>query len=274
MATGTPVEATDVVPCEHPGRWGGAAAALSTSLFACPRPPPTYNRRVNLPPLGAGRFVRRDNRFRVAVEVAGEVVAAHLPNSGRLTELLTPGRPWWLAAFDNPRRKTRYDLALVAYAGVLVSVDARRPNGLVAEALAAGRLAPFSGYAQVEREMRRGTSRLDFRLSGEAGTCWVEAKSVTLVEDGVARFPDAPTLRGTRHVRELTRIAAGDEQAVVVFIVQRPDAVSFRPHREADPAFATALREAAEAGVGIHAWSCQVSGREIAIGRELPVDLG
>jgi len=157
---------------------------------------------VKFPALVAGRFVRRDNRFRVIVEIAGERVAAHLPNSGRLTELLTPNRLCWLTGFDTPRRKTRFDLTLMEYAGTLVSVDARLPNALFAEAWATGQLEPFRGYDCVDREVRLGESRLDFRLSGPDGVCWVEVKSVTLVEEGVARFPDAPTARGVRHLGE------------------------------------------------------------------------
>jgi sugar fermentation stimulation protein A len=229
---------------------------------------------VNLPPLVEGRFVQRENRFRVAVEVADEVIPAHLPNSGRLTELLTPGRVCWLAGFSNPRRKTRFDLSLVEYAGVLVSVDARRPNALLAEALSEGRLAPFTGLRQIEREVRRGSSRLDFRLSGDAGTCWIEAKSVTLVERAVARFPDAPTLRGARHVRELIALTTQGDRAAIVFVVQRPDARVFAPHHEADPGLAEVLRLAAREGVGVYAWSCQVSRQDITIGRQLPVRLG
>jgi len=218
--------------------------------------------------------VRRENRFRVAVEVAGEVVSAHLPNSGRLGELLIPGRPCWLATFDSSHRKTRFDLALVAYAGALVSVDARRPNDLLYEALEAGRLPRFAGYPVIEREVRQGSSRLDFRLRGQDGTCWVETKSVTLVEDGVARFPDAPTLRGARHVRELIALVQGGSAAAVVFVVQRPDARAFAPHCKADPEFTATLREAKRAGVDICAWSCQVTRREIRMVREIPVDLG
>jgi sugar fermentation stimulation protein A len=223
--------------------------------------------------LVSGRFVRRDNRFRVTVVVAGEPVAAHLPNSGRLTELLTPGRPCWLTGFDNPRRKTRFDLTLVEYAGVLVSVDARLPNALLAEALSAGRLEPFRGYARFEREVWLGKSRLDFRLSGPAGVCWVEVKSVTLVEDGVARFPDAPTARGARHLGELTAVVSSEERAAVVFVIQRADAWRFAPHDEADEAFGAALRKAAGAGVGVYAWTCEVSQRAITIARPVPVDL-
>jgi sugar fermentation stimulation protein A len=228
---------------------------------------------VRLPPLVAGRFVRRDNRFRVTVEVEGEPAAAHLPNSGRLTELLTPGRACWLASFDDPRRKTRFDLVLVAYAGVLVSVDARLPNTLFAEALAAGRLEPFRGTARFEREVQLGGSRLDFWLQGPAGACWVEVKSVTLVEDGVARFPDAPTARGVRHLAELTAAVRRGEQAAVVFVIQRPDARCFTPHDRADAAFGAALREAQSAGVGVYAWACEVSPRSVIMGSQVSVEL-
>jgi sugar fermentation stimulation protein A len=228
---------------------------------------------VRLPPLVPGRFVRRDNRFRVAVRVGREEVAAHLPNSGRLTELLVPGRSCWLTGFDSPHRKTRFDLTLVELVGRLVSVDARLPNALFAEALAAKKLGPFQGYDGCEREVRLGESRLDFRLSGPAGVEWVEVKSVTLVEDGVARFPDAPTLRGARHVRELAAAVRSGEKAAVVFVIQRPDAQRFVPHDEADAAFGIVLREAAGAGVGVYAWTCGVSLREIAIARQIPVEL-
>ncbi len=217
--------------------------------------------------------MRRDNRFRVTVEIDGDSVAAHLPNSGRLTELLIPGRPCWLAGFDSPRRKTRFDLKLVRYAGVLISVDARLPNSLCAEALVAGRLEPFVGYTHVEREVRLGESRLDFRLTGQAGVCWMEAKSVTLVEDGVARFPDAPTSRGARHVEEVTAAVRDGDRAAVVFVIQRPDAVRFSPHDRADPVFCATLRDAAQAGVDVYAWTCRVNRRAIEIAEPVPVIL-
>jgi len=228
---------------------------------------------VKLPLLIAGRFVRRDNRFRVTVESEGQPVAVHLPNSGRLTELLIPGRPCWLVPCSGPRRKTRFDLKLVEYADVLVSVDARLPNHLFAEALKAGRLAPFQDYVHFEREVRLGDSRLDFRLSMPDGVCWVEIKSVTLVEEGAACFPDAPTARGARHVQELTTAVGRGEQAAIVFIVQRPDARCFVPHDSADPAFGAVLREAASAGVGVYAWTCEVNRRAIEIAKQIPVDL-
>ena len=228
---------------------------------------------VKFPALVAGRFVRRDNRFRVIVEIAGERVAAHLPNSGRLTELLTPNRLCWLTGFDTPRRKTRFDLTLMEYAGTLVSVDARLPNALFAEAWATGQLEPFRGYDCVDREVRLGESRLDFRLSGPDGVCWVEVKSVTLVEEGVARFPDAPTARGVRHLGELASAVSKGDRAAVVFVIQRTDARCFVPRDQADVAFGVALRESARAGVEVHAWMCQVSQRMVTMNRQIPVEL-
>ena len=172
---------------------------------------------------------------------------------------------------------------LVEYAGVLVSVDARLPNALIAEMLAAGRLEPFRRYAHFKREVQLGESRLDFRLEGPVGVCWVEVKSVTLVEDGVARFPDAPTVRGVRHLsmqreakrhlRELIAAAGRGEQAAVVFVIQRPDARRFVPHDQADAAFGAALREAANSGVGVYAWACEVSRRAIRVDRRVAITL-
>ncbi len=228
---------------------------------------------MKMPKLVAGRFLRRDNRFRAAVLVNGEEASAHVPNSGRLTELFTLDRRIWLTPAGSPNRKTAYDLRLVDYQGKLVSVDARLPNSLFAEAAAAGRLPDYS-FPLIQREVRFGGSRLDFRLSGPEGVCWVEAKSVTLVVDGVARFPDAPTSRGRRHLLELINALEQGDRASVVFVVQRPDARSFRPHHQADPEFAEALTVASEAGVEIRAYSCDVSMEAISLGNEIPVRLG
>lgn len=228
---------------------------------------------MKLPPLIAGRFARRINRFRVTVTIEGTSVDAHLPNSGRLTELLTPGRPCWLEPINRRQRKTDYDLKLVEYADVLVSVDARLPNGLFAEALKQRRLEPFRACQSFEREVSLGGSRVDFRLRMPGRALWVETKSVTLVEEDVAMFPDAPTARGTRHVRELSAVTEQGEDAAIVFIVQRPAARQFRPHGRADPSFKETLRRARDAGVAVYAWRCQVSQRAITITEQIPVDL-
>lgn len=225
---------------------------------------------MELPELVCGRFVRRDNRFRATVVVDGSETWAHVPNSGRLRELFTPDRPVWLAPAADQNRKTAYTLKLVEYAGVLVSVDARLPSPLFEEALAAGRLSSLS-FPIIEREVTRNDSRLDLRLSGPDGACWVETKSVTLVQDGVALFPDAPTGRGRKHLLGLIDAVESGDRAAVVFVVQRPDARCFAPYQEADPAFTAVLRQAAEAGVEVQAYTCWVSREMIAIVGEIPV---
>ena len=232
--------------------------------------------QVRFGPLIPGTFVRRDNRFRVQIQIKGHKEAAHLANSGRLGELLVPGRKVWLARADlrrNPRRRTAYDLALVEFACRLVSVDARVPAQLVAQALHHAQLTGFDDYSTVRREVRLGESRLDFRLDAgtERSPCWLEVKSVTLVEEGVARFPDAPTLRGQRHVRELMHAAKNGDRAAVLFVVQRDDARRFAPHDEADPAFGQALRHSVRAGVEVYAWRCRVSQEAIQLIGTIPV---
>jgi sugar fermentation stimulation protein A len=217
-----------------------------------------------------GRLALRENRFRARVLLADEPVAAHVPNSGRLRELLVPDARVWLAPAARPGRRTAYDLALVEHAGRLVSVDARLPNALFGEALAADWQA-CGRVLQVQREAPLGSSRLDYCLTGTAGRCWVEVKSVTLVRDGVAMFPDAPTARGVRHVRELQAAVAAGEAAAVVFVVQRDDAHAFRPYAENDPAFATALTQAAAAGVQVRAYRCRVATTGVWLDSEIPV---
>lgn len=180
------------------------------------------------------------------------------------------GRPVWLAPALNPKRKTDYNLVLVAYAGTLVSIDARLPNDLFAEALTQGKVQG-SEHEEVRREVTRGASRLDFLLSGPGGVHWVECKSVTLVQAGVALFPDAPTLRGKRHLEELIDAVRHGEGASVAFVVQRADANCLAPHRTSDPEFAETLARALESGVNVLAYRCRVSAEEITIDAEIPV---
>lgn len=222
-------------------------------------------------PLVEGVFRSRDNRFRVTVQVGDRVVAAHLPNSGRLTELLAPGRPVLLAEAKGSRRLTGYDLLLISLPGILVSIDARLPHLLVEEAVIGGRLEGFEGYTKVQREVRYGRSRLDLLLESEDGRCWVEVKSVTLVREGIGYFPDAVTSRGRRHLGELVELASGGERAAIIFVVQREDAKSLSPHDDSDPEFGVALREAVRRGVEAYAYSCRVSRGEIAVMRRIPV---
>ncbi len=234
--------------------------------------------------------MRRLNRFAVEVEVDGRRQAAHLPNSGRLGELLVPGAPCLLlpprgragargsaggAEPSGPAgRRTPWDLVAVrAGGGPLVSVDARLPPLLLAEAVAAGRLRPFAGWRVLRREPRVPAGRFDLLLEDAAAgaLCHVEAKSVTLVVAGEARFPDAPTERGRRHLEGLARLAAAGRRACVCFVVQRPDARWFAPNGDTDPAFAAALGAAAAAGVEVRAWRCCTARGGVIIRAEIPV---
>lgn len=233
-------------------------------------------------PLIRATFLRRENRFRATVVLAdGPEVATHVPNSGRLGELLAPGATCYVTSAAVPG-KTTHVLRLISYTGVLVSIDARLPGPLFADAWARGALGePFSRYNALAREVTLGGSRLDFRLEAADGSrCWAETKSVTLVGDaatglpaGVAFFPDAPTQRGVKHLQALLAARAAGDEAAVVFIIQRPDARAFAPHPTADPAFADALRQVAAAGVKVYAFRCAVSLAGIEVGGEVRVVL-
>ena len=227
---------------------------------------------MRFPPLVEGRFIKRLNRFAALVDVERREYLAHVPNSGRMGELLVPGFRVLLAPVpQGTSRKTSFDLALVDTGRVLSSADARLPNKLVAEALTRKRLPQFADYPVARSEQVFGESRLDFLLEGPAGRCYVETKSVTLVEDGVGLFPDAPTIRGVKHLRSLIAARDAGHEAAVVFVIQRADAEAFTPHDVADPLLGATLREAVAAGVDARAYRCRVSERCITLAEEVPV---
>ena len=223
-------------------------------------------------PLQEGTFLSRPNRFAAWVDVNGSPTLAHVPNSGRMRELLQKGNRVLLAPVDRPGRKTDYDLSLVDLGHTLVSPDSRMPPALVEEAFARRDLGQFSRYTRSRREVTFLHSRLDMVLSN-GGLCYIEMKSVTLVEGGFALFPDAPTSRGTRHIEALVQAKALGHRAAVVFVVQREDAESFAPNDGADPVFGEALRRAHAAGVEVYAYLCRVSTEEVTLGKPIPVSL-
>ena len=219
------------------------------------------------------RFIVRLNRFLALVDLNGQEVGVHVANSGRMRELLVPGNKVLINPRPGPHRKTGFDLALVDLGSNLVSADARLPNALVAEALSEERLPEFRSYPRVQREVTFGESRLDLMLEGVPGRCYVETKSVTLVVDGVALFPDAPTERGAKHVRSLVKAVEAGHRAAVVFVVQRDDAEAFATHDTADPEFGVGLRRGIAAGVEVFAYNCRVTEREITLCHSLPIHL-
>ena len=224
--------------------------------------------------LQEAKFVARPNRFTCLMTLGGREVVAHVANSGRMRELFRRENPMYLApAPSQSRRKTAYDLALVKVDGVLVSADARLPNALVREAIEASGLPAFAGYDSLRPEVKFEDSRVDFLLSGPSGLCYIEVKSVTLVEDGVGLFPDAPTERGRRHVLTLCEAVRQGHRAAVVFVVQRPDADSLAPNCPADPEFCRALVHAVRCGVEVYAHRCRVSLASIELADEIPVEM-
>ncbi|MHB9132174.1 MAG: DNA/RNA nuclease SfsA [Armatimonadota bacterium] len=219
------------------------------------------------------RFVEKLNRFVAIIDLAGVQVRAHVPTSSRMRELLLPGARVLVANRERPGRATAYDL-LMAYLGEeLISVDSRVPNRLLDVVLRQGGLPEFAGWAFDRHEVCLGQSRLDFVLTQGERCCWIEAKSVTLVQDGAALFPDAPTLRGARHLGELAIAREAGDRAAAVFIIQRNDAHHLSPNRATDPDFAAALEDALHRGVEVYAYACRVEPEGITIERRVEVRL-
>jgi sugar fermentation stimulation protein A len=216
-------------------------------------------------------LIERPNRFLGLVDLDGAVVKTWIHDPGRLSELLFPGARVWVAP-AAPGRKTTHTAMLTRNGRSFVSLYSSLPNQLVADALGRGDLPEFGGVVSADREVTHGNSRFDFRLGTEPPT-WLEVKSVTLVEQRTALFPDAPTERGLRHVLHLARLARDGQKAALLFVIQRSDALHMRPHRQRDPDFARALLEASESGVMILARKCRVSTRSIRLGEPVPVEL-
>ena len=227
---------------------------------------------MKLPPnLVRGIFIRRLNRFAALIEVDGQEQMVHLPNSGRLHELLVPGYGMYLRPVPGDHRKCPYDLSLVDLGFTLCSSDARLPNALAAEAIAEHRVPECADYTTVRREVTSTDSRLDLCLEGHDPPCFIETKSVTLVEDGRALFPDAPTLRGVKHLNTLIHARSEGYRAAAMFVIQRSDAADFTPYDDADPLFGHTLRQAASSGVEILAYRCTVTTGEITLADRIPV---
>ncbi|WP_298816325.1 DNA/RNA nuclease SfsA [Chloroflexus sp.] len=222
-------------------------------------------------PLVEATFFARSGQFLVEAQMGGRMVRAHLSDRGRLTDLLVPGARLLLAPREEVGRKTAFQVVAVYQGHDLVSLDTQLPNRLVAAALSLGALPQFSRYSRVQREVRLGPHRIDFRLSEGLDTCLIEVKSVTRIIDHVAVFPDAPTERGSHHLELLINAARNGQRAAVVFIIQRSQGCAFAPDEEVDVAFSRALRTARSIGVEIYAYVCPVSISGVTLGREVPM---
>ena len=216
-------------------------------------------------------FLERENRFVAYVELEGKREKVHVKNTGRCRELLIPGTTVYLEKAANPARKTRYDLIAVEKGSRLINMDAQAPNRVFGEWAAAGGF--LTEVTAVRPEFSWGESRLDFCLETPKGMHLVEVKGVTLEEGGAARFPDAPTERGIKHIRELQQAVEEGLDATLFFVVQMEGICSVAPNDDTHSAFGQALRAAAAAGVHICAYDCEVKPDELVIHQPVPVIL-
>jgi len=224
-------------------------------------------------PLYVGKLIQRYKRFLADVQLAdGTVVTAHCPNSGSMKSCSDPGSPVLLSRSDNPKRKLKYTWELIFTNNTWVGINTHYPNYLVKEAIENGVITELQGYTEIRSEVRYGqNSRVDLLLSRDDHRCYVEIKNVTLVEKGIAYFPDAVTLRGQKHLRELMQMVQEGHRAVILFIVQRMDCDRMAPADDIDPEYGKLLREASQNGVEILAYQAKVSPEEIKVFRSLPV---
>ena len=213
-----------------------------------------------------GIFLARPNRFVAHVEIDGAVQVVHVKNTGRCRELLPVGAKVWCLESDNPNRKTKYDLITVQKGERLINMDSQAPNVAAGEGLRAGGLGSVEN---IKAEAYEGDSRFDFSFTKDGRKCFLEVKGVTLENDGVCAFPDAPTERGAKHLRGLTKLAQEGFGAYVLFVIQMSDVKYLHPNDATDPVFSAALREAAKCGVQILAMDCAVT--EDSMNIRLPV---
>lgn len=219
-----------------------------------------------------GIFRERPNRFIAFVTIDGKTETCHVKNTGRCRELLVPGAKVYLEKSTNPNRKTAYDLIAVEKGKLLINMDSQIPNGAAEEWMRRGNLFPQD--ALVQREKTYGNSRFDIYAEYGKRRAFVEVKGVTLEEDGIVRFPDAPTARGVKHVMELVECIRDGYEAYLLFVIQMKGVKWFEPNTVTHPEFAQALIEAEKAGVKILAYDCVVTADSIAIDEQVEVRMG
>lgn len=218
----------------------------------------------------AGEFLDRPNRFVAHVGIRGEVCTVHVKNTGRCRELLAPGTRVWCQESQNPARKTKFDLICVEKGDRLINMDSQAPNAAVKQWLFSGGLGELQ---DIRPETVHGDSRFDFAFQKDGRQCFLEVKGVTLEDAGVCAFPDAPTLRGAKHLRGLAKAAREGYGACVLFVIQMEGAAYLHPNDATDPQFGAALREAARAGVQVLAYDCTVTPESMALRAPVEVRL-
>lgn len=217
-----------------------------------------------------GVFIKRPNRFIAHIAIDGTEEVCHVKNTGRCRELLPAGAEVFCQKASNPDRKTKYDLITVKKGQRLINMDSQAPNAAAGEWLKNGGLGEIS---ELKPETTHGGSRFDFSFVKDAKKCFLEVKGVTLENDGVCAFPDAPTERGAKHLRELAQAAKDGYGAYVLFVIQMTDVKYLHPNDDTDPAFGQALREAAKAGVQVLAMDCKITVDSMVIQNPVEVKL-
>ena len=217
-----------------------------------------------------GTFLSRPNRFVAHVQIDGNVEIVHVKNTGRCRELLPEGAQVWCQESDNPSRKTKYDLICVQKGNRLINMDSQAPNAAAGEWLRNG---GFGAVTDVRPEVKFENSRFDFAFQKDGKPCFMEVKGVTLENDGICAVPDAPTVRGAKHLRELAQAAQAGYGAYVLFVIQMENVRYLHPNDTTDPEFGAALRQAAEAGVKVLARDCRVACDSMILQKEVPVCL-
>lgn len=217
-----------------------------------------------------GKFLCRPNRFVAHVQIDGNEQIVHVKNTGRCRELLPEGAQVWCEKNDAPNRKTKYDLICVQKGDRLINMDSQAPNAAAGEWLRGGGLPDVH---QVRSEVKFANSRFDFAFQKEGKPCFMEVKGVTLENDGICAFPDAPTLRGAKHLRELIQAAQAGYGAYVLFVIQMENVQCLHPNDATDPEFGEALRQAERAGVRLLAMDCRVTPDSMTLCKAVPICL-
>lgn len=216
-----------------------------------------------------GIFIERPNRFIAICEIDGKKETCHVKNTGRCRELLVKGTTVYLEKSPNPNRKTQYDLVSVEKNGKLINMDSQIPNYVVVESIK----KIFDDVIFVKQEYKYGNSRFDIYIETKTEKVFVEVKGVTLEADGVVRFPDAPTERGIKHLKELQKAVSEGFRACVVFLVQMQDVKYFEPNYETHPQFASELKKAHENGVEIFVYDSVVTPDEIIMNKKVEIKM-
>ncbi len=227
------------------------------------------------PRLVHGTLLKRYQRFKADVRLRnGHLVTAHCPNSGSMLTCSEPGRPVYLSRHNNPRRQLKYTWEMIEMPSSLVGTNTLVPNRLVKASIANGNIKALSGYEEIRTEVRYGqNSRIDLLLEKGAERCFVEIENSTLIEDGIAYFPDAVTSRGLKHLVELQHQVSDGDRCVMFYLVQRMDAKRFRPAHHIDPAYGRELRRAVGRGVEVFVYDVFINLEGVSLNRPLPYDL-